>query len=78
MVYIQLNKLLKYGGIIASGVIVGALFTGVAVRLPMLVEARWEDKTRHLKFDSREVRICDVKEIDTTESLESVVTETPQ
>ena len=65
MLCIKVNELLRYAGVVGAGMVVGALFTGIAIQLPMLVEATWEEKTKQITLDSRTVRICEVEEIAT-------------
>ena len=60
MFCIKLNDLLKYAGMVGSGMVIGATFAGVAIQLPMLIEAKWGRETKQLTFDSR---ICEVEEI---------------
>lgn len=60
MFCMKLNDLMKYAGMVGSGIVIGAVFTGVAIQLPMLIEAKWGRETKQIIFDSR---ICKIEEI---------------
>ena len=63
MFCVKLNELLKYLGVVGSGIFIGATFTGVAIQLPILIEAKWEGENKQLTFDSRTIQICEIEEI---------------
>lgn len=63
MFCIKVSELFKYAGVIGAGMVVGALFSSIAIKLPMLVEAKWEENTKQITFDSRAHHICEVEEI---------------
>lgn len=59
MSYEQIQRVAKSLSAVGVGVVVGTIFTCVAVKLPMMVEANWAEE-RYIKFDSRAV--CEVVE----------------
>jgi hypothetical protein len=62
MGYREVQQLSKYVGMVASGMVAGAISTGVAVQLPMLIEATWAEQASHIRFDSRTIQQCEVNE----------------
>lgn len=70
MGYNKVQQLLTYAGIVASGMAAGAIFTGVAVKLPMLLEAQWAREASHIRFDSRQTgNWCEVEKLDPKEAI---------
>lgn len=63
MFYVKFSEMLKCAGMVGSGMLVGAAFAGVAIQLPMLIQATWEGETKQLTFDSRTAQVCEVEEI---------------
>ena len=63
MFFSKVKHLSKYLGIIGGGIVVGAIFTGVSIKLPMLIEATWTKEERHFVFDSRSTQLCQATEL---------------
>ena len=68
MVNNKVQQMFQSIAAIGLGALAGAIFTGVSVQLPMLVEAKW-DEGRHIIFDSRNIDWCEPKDVEPEQAI---------